>query len=279
MFIHVNKIINTTLFHLLRKTTYHEEHLAAVLVGQEEQAENVVVGDLVVERLAVQVNEVGEELDVVAAARRDAVELGERAYGVGIGRALYVGLGQYVLHKLLRRIGVLHVGGDAGAARQVGYVKANLHHGHLGLLVLVELEDGLVLAHVRVGHVLERYLEGELAVGLEAQRVADEVRLAPVPALDARLGLVDGPLERLARELLQLAEVALLEAVEAVRRAVLEHDLDAVALGSSQPAHVLDVAVGHLLELARLLVLHHDVVRLKLQLTFVLTATTNGKRM
>lgn len=51
-------------------------HLTAVFVRQQEEPLNVVVRDFVVERLAVQVDKVGEELDVVAAARSHAVELG-----------------------------------------------------------------------------------------------------------------------------------------------------------------------------------------------------------
>lgn len=66
----------------------------------------MIVRDLVVERLAVQVDKVGEELDIVATARRHAVELGERADRVGVRGRDHVGLGQHFLDELLGRVHV-----------------------------------------------------------------------------------------------------------------------------------------------------------------------------
>ena len=64
-----------------------EVHLPLVLVRQQEQPHDGVVGDLVVERLAVEVDEGGEHLDVVPASRGQAMDLPEDGDGVsGDGR-------------------------------------------------------------------------------------------------------------------------------------------------------------------------------------------------
>ena len=62
-----------------RAPAHHEEHLALVLVGQQEEPQHRGVGDLVVEGLAVQVQEGGVDADVVAASGRQALQLPEDA--------------------------------------------------------------------------------------------------------------------------------------------------------------------------------------------------------
>ena len=59
-----------------------EVHLPLVLVRQKEQPHDSVVGDLVVERLAVELDEGGEHLDVVTTTRRQAVDIPEDGDGV-----------------------------------------------------------------------------------------------------------------------------------------------------------------------------------------------------
>jgi len=54
-------MLHTTNTHV----TYHKEHLPLVLVGQQEEAEHGGVGDLVVERLPVEVQEGGVDADIV----------------------------------------------------------------------------------------------------------------------------------------------------------------------------------------------------------------------
>ena len=155
---------------------------------QQKQPQYVLIGNFVIERFAMKINKISEELDVVAATRRNAVELGECTYSVGVRCHLNVGVREDLLNKVLRGVRVhVRVGTDGGRRR---HMKTNFHQGDGRVLVLVKLQDGLVLAHVRVGHVLERYLKHLFALGLEHHRVAVEARLAPIPALDGQVAFL-----------------------------------------------------------------------------------------
>jgi hypothetical protein len=245
-------------------STYHKVHLTTVFVRQQKQPQNVLIRDLVVKGLAVQINKIDKELDIVAAARRHAIQLGQRANRVALASLLQVSLGQHALDELGRSVcGVLvvHIRRN---------VETNLHEGHRGVLVLMKLQHGLVLARRGVGHVLERNLKGGLVVDLEAERVALEAGLAPVPALHGHVHLLDGLLHVPLGVVLELLEIGLGEAVEFQIRAVLEHHLEAVALRAAHPVHLLDVLVLNLLRLVGLLVLEGERARLKLELTVVL---------
>ena len=115
-----------------------EVHLALVLVRQHEEPHDVGQRDLVVERLAVEVEERGEHLDVVAAPGREAVDLAEDGDGVARGRH-HGGL----LHDLLLE----HLDGVVGASElALRDVEAHLAQHHGGVVVVVELEGDLVLA-------------------------------------------------------------------------------------------------------------------------------------
>lgn len=56
----------------------------------------------------------------------------------------------------------------------------------------VKIDGGLVLCGGGLDDGVERQLKGRLLVDEEAHRVAGELRVAPVPALDADLFLCDG---------------------------------------------------------------------------------------
>lgn len=63
---------------------------------EQEEAQHGGVGDLVVEGLAVQVQEGGVDADIVAPTRRQALQLPEDADGIS-GGLDHVRLGQHVL--------------------------------------------------------------------------------------------------------------------------------------------------------------------------------------
>ena len=52
-----------------------KKHLTLILVGQQEESDDGLEGDLVVEGFAVQMNKGGEEFDVVSTTRRQGVNL------------------------------------------------------------------------------------------------------------------------------------------------------------------------------------------------------------
>ena len=89
-----------------------EVHLPLVLVRQKEQPHDSVVGDLVVERLAVEVDEGGEHLDVVPASQGQAVDLPEDGDGVSCASRHDVGL--------LDDLALEHLGGVVIASQLAG---------------------------------------------------------------------------------------------------------------------------------------------------------------
>ena len=89
-----------------------EVHLPLVLVRQQEQTLDGVVGDLVVESLAVEVDEGGEHLDVVPASRGQAVDLPEDGNGVAGASRFDVGL--------LDDLALEHLGGVVIASQLAG---------------------------------------------------------------------------------------------------------------------------------------------------------------
>lgn len=80
---------------------YHEKHLPLVLVGQQKETQHCGVGDLVVEGLAVQVQEGRVDPNVIAASGSQTLQLPEDADGVARGLD-HICLGQHVLGKGLQ---------------------------------------------------------------------------------------------------------------------------------------------------------------------------------
>lgn len=84
---------------------HHKEHLPLVLVREQEEAQHCRVGDLVVEGLAVEVQEGGVDTDVVSPARRQTLQFPEDADGIA-GGLDHVRLGEDVLSEGLQEKGV-----------------------------------------------------------------------------------------------------------------------------------------------------------------------------
>uniref|UniRef100_A0A6B0VER5 Secreted protein n=1 Tax=Ixodes ricinus TaxID=34613 RepID=A0A6B0VER5_IXORI len=228
----------------------HKEHLPRVLVRQQEETQHRRERDLVVERLSVELDEGREDLDVVATARREALELLEGDHGLA-GRLDDVGLGQDVVPERLDRIRV-----RVGVR---GHVEAELHERHGGVVVLVELERHLVLGRGTVRHVSQRdFVRGALAVDVERQHAAFEARRAPIPTFEAQVAGAQRHLEVVLEELGEPVLLVVLEAAEAVHGAVLHHDSEPVAGAQPLPVDAFDVGALHLLYLAGLAVFEHD---------------------
>lgn len=84
---------------------HHKKHLPLVLVWEQEEAQHGRVGDLVVEGLAVEMQEGGVDADVVSPTRRQTLQFPEDADGISSGLD-HVRLGEDVLSKGLQGKGV-----------------------------------------------------------------------------------------------------------------------------------------------------------------------------
>lgn len=243
-------------------------HLSTVFVRQQKQPMNVFVRDFVVKGLAVQVDKVHEKFHIVTTARRYTIQLGERANSIGVRGALHVRLGENLLYELLRRI-------DVGRVVQISrQMKSNLHQAHGRVFVLVKLQYGLVLGHIRVGHIFKRYFKGRLAVYIKQHRIAHKIRLAPIPALHRQVRLFHMLMNGSIEVVVQFLKVILAEAVESMHAAVFEHYLETIAARSLQPVQIFNVMVLYLLRFARFFIFKHTCTWLYFQMSLMLQKKT-----
>lgn len=81
---------------------HHKEHLALVLMGQQEETQHRGVGYLVVKGLAMQVQKGGIDPNVVSASGSQTLQLPEDTNGISSGLD-HVRLRQHVLGKGLQK--------------------------------------------------------------------------------------------------------------------------------------------------------------------------------
>lgn len=230
-----------------RVQTDDKEHLAAVLVRQEEETEDRRHRYFVVERLAVELEERLENFDVITTTetnkkciiyllfpaflfslfeyhvenipRCEALYFSEDSDGVP-GNINNAGL---IHHLLLECLDGINISGKFRRRNK----KAHLHQADRGVVVLMELHGDLILPGQALRHVIQRYLERRLVRNIKAQHRAVERGRAPVPPLAADVLLGHLLLVRAVEELAHLLLVGLLEAGVPVQDATFQQDAQA----------------------------------------------------
>lgn len=133
-----------------------------------------------------------------------------------------------------------------------GNVIAHLHEADGRVVVLVELQRDFVLSGVALRNVRERNLEGSFLADVEAQNVAFEVDVAPVPAAHRELLLQHLQVVVFLEELGDLFLIVF-EAREAVQRTVFQEHPQAEVADKLLEVHQVDVFSADLFDLSGLL--------------------------